>query len=114
MEAVRTACSKGIFSLGSYLADSDALFQFLKDHKLLPASQKCPKCESEITINNNYFFRCDTGRHRIRGASTVNYCLPTFTTPSPYPNNLSGTRWERRGFGWDKVGEMEGGGGDCH
>ena len=22
----------------------------------------------------------------IRGVSTVNYCLPTFRTPSPYPN----------------------------
>ena len=31
----------------------------------------------------------------IRGVSTVNYCLPTFGTPSPFPNNLSGTRWER-------------------
>ena len=31
----------------------------------------------------------------IRGVSTVNYCLPTFRTPSPYPNNLSGTRWKR-------------------
>ena len=31
----------------------------------------------------------------IRGVSTVNYCLPTFRTPSPYPNNLSGTGWER-------------------
>ena len=93
---------KGIFSLGSYLGDSDVLFQFLKDHKLVPASQKCPKCESEITINNNDFFRCH--RQRIRGASTVNYCLPTFTNPSP--NNLSGTRWERGGFGWGKVDEM--------
>ena len=35
----------------------------------------------------------------IRGVSTVNYCLPTFRTPSPYHNNLSGTRWERGGFG---------------
>ena len=35
----------------------------------------------------------------IRGVSTVNYCLPTVRTPSPYPNNLSGTRWERGGFG---------------
>ena len=26
----------------------------------------------------------------IRGVSTVKYCLPTFRTPSPYPNNLSG------------------------
>ena len=34
----------------------------------------------------------------IRGVSTVNYCLPTFRTPSP--NNLSGTHWERGGFGW--------------
>ena len=25
-----------------------------------------------------------------RGVSTVNYCLPTFRTPSPYPNNLAG------------------------
>ena len=33
-----------------------------------------------------------------RGVSTVNYCLPTFGSPSPYPNNLSGTRWERGGF----------------
>ena len=36
----------------------------------------------------------------IRGVSTINYCLPTFRTPSPYLNNLSGTRWERGGFGW--------------
>ena len=36
----------------------------------------------------------------IRGVSIVNYCLPTFRTPSPYPNNLSGTHWERGGFGW--------------
>ena len=26
----------------------------------------------------------------IRDVSTVNYCLPTFRTPSPYPNNLAG------------------------
>ena len=38
----------------------------------------------------------------IRGVSTVNYCLPTFRTPSPYPNNLSGTCWENGGFGWGK------------
>ena len=43
----------------------------------------------------------------IRGVSTVNYCLPTFRTPSPYPNNLSGTRWERGGLGEGKVGEMQ-------
>ena len=46
----------------------------------------------------------------IRGVSTVNYCLPTFGTPSPYPKNLSGTRWERGGFGLlggVKVGEMQ-------
>ena len=36
----------------------------------------------------------------IRGVSTVNYCLPTVRTPSPYPNNLSRTRWERGGFEW--------------
>ena len=36
----------------------------------------------------------------IRGVSTVNYCFPTFRTPSSYPNNLSGTHWERGGFGW--------------
>ena len=35
----------------------------------------------------------------IRGVSTVNYCLPTVRTPSPYPNNLSGTHWEREDFG---------------
>ena len=29
----------------------------------------------------------------VRGVSTINYCFPTFRTPSPYPNNLSGTRW---------------------
>ena len=34
----------------------------------------------------------------IRGVSTVNDCLPTFRTPSPYPNNLSGTLWEKREF----------------
>ena len=47
----------------------------------------------------------------IRGVSTVNYCLPTFRISSPYPNNLSGTRWERGGFGLlggGKVGEMQG------
>ena len=43
----------------------------------------------------------------IRGASTVNYCFPTFRTPSPYPNNLSGTHWERGGLGGGKVGEMQ-------
>ena len=26
----------------------------------------------------------------IRGASTVNDCLPTFRTPSPYPDKLAG------------------------
>ena len=52
MEAVCSRRSKGIFSLG----DSDVLFQILKDHKLVPASRKSPKCE--ITINNIYFFRC--------------------------------------------------------
>ena len=31
----------------------------------------------------------------IRGVSTVNYCLPTFRTPSAYHS-----RWERGGFGW--------------
>ena len=36
----------------------------------------------------------------IRVFSTVNYCLPTLRTPSPYHNNLSRTRWERGGFGW--------------
>ena len=36
----------------------------------------------------------------IRGVSTVNYGLPTFRALSLYPNNLSGTRWERGGFGW--------------
>ena len=36
----------------------------------------------------------------IKGFSTVNYCLPTFRTLSPYPNNLSGTCWERGGFGF--------------
>ena len=38
----------------------------------------------------------------IRGVSTINYCLPTFRTTSPYPNNLSGTRWGNRGF-WVRV-----------
>ena len=38
MEAVCTGCSKGIFSFGSYLGDSDILFQFLKGHRLVPAS----------------------------------------------------------------------------
>ena len=37
-------------------------------------------------------------RSVIRGVSTVNDCLPTFRAPSPYPNNLSGTRWERGFF----------------
>ena len=83
MEAVRTGCSKGIFSLGRYLGDSDVLFQFLTHHKLVSASRKCPKCASEITINNNYFCRCD--RQRIRGASTVSYSLPTSRTPIPTP-----------------------------
>ena len=46
MEAVCIGCSKGMFSFGTYLGNSDVLFQFLKDHKLVPASQKCPKCES--------------------------------------------------------------------
>ena len=34
--------------------------------------------------------------------TTLNYCFPTFRTPSPYPNNLSGTCWEKLGFGWGK------------
>ena len=62
MEAVCNGCASGIFSLGSYLGDSDAQFQFLKEHKLVPASRKCPKCESEITITKDYFFRCDRQR----------------------------------------------------
>ena len=37
----------------------------------------------------------------IRGVSTVNYCVPTFEAPSSYLNNLSGTHWERGGFGWE-------------
>ena len=43
----------------------------------------------------------------IRGVSTVNYCLPTFRTPSPYPNNLSRTCWENGLLGGGKVGEMQ-------
>ena len=54
METVCSTCSKGIFSLGNHLADSDTLLQFLNDHKLVPASQKCPKCYSELNINKNY------------------------------------------------------------
>ena len=45
----------------------------------------------------------------IRGVSTVKLLLslPTFRTPSPYPKNLSGTRWERGGFGWGIYGRLE-------
>ena len=43
----------------------------------------------------------------IRGVLTVNYCLPTFRTSSPYPNNLSGTRWKEGFLGGGKVGEMQ-------
>ena len=31
-------CSKGLFALATYLADSGVLLQVLKDHKLVPAS----------------------------------------------------------------------------
>ena len=107
MEAVRTGFSKGIFSLGCYLGDSDVLIQFLTHHKLVLASRKCPKCASEITINNNYFFRCD--RQRIRGASTVNYSLPTSRTLSPLPQQSKQDPMGKEGvFGWGNVGEMQG------
>ena len=43
----------------------------------------------------------------IRGVSTVNYCLPTFRTSSPYPNNLSGPVGKEGVLGGDKVGEMQ-------
>ena len=104
MEAVRTECSKGIFSLGRFLGNSDFLFQFVTHHKLVPAFRKWPKCASEITINN-YHLRCD--RQRIRGAATVNYSLPNSRTASLYPNNLCGPVGKEGFFGWDKVGEMQ-------
>ena len=43
----------------------------------------------------------------IRGFSTVNYCLLTFRTPSPYPNNLSGPVGKEGILGGGKVGEMQ-------
>ena len=43
----------------------------------------------------------------IRGVSTVNYCLPTFRTSSPYPNNLSGPVGKEGVLGGGKVGEMQ-------
>ena len=59
MEPECTACSKGLFALGIYLADSDVLLQVLEEHKSVPASQKCPKCDTVLNINQNYYFRCD-------------------------------------------------------
>ena len=44
----------------------------------------------------------------IRGVSTVNYCFPTFRTPSPFPNNLSRTVGKEGILGGGKVGEMQG------
>ena len=96
MEAVRTGCSKGIFSLGCYLGDGDVLFQFVTHHKLVPAFRKWPKCASEITINNNYFLRRD--RQRIRGAATVYYSLPNSRTPSPLPQQSKWDPLGKRGF----------------
>ena len=34
----------------------------------------------------------------IRGVSTVNYCLPTFRTPSPYPQQFQRDLLGKRGF----------------
>ena len=47
----------------------------------------------------------------IRGVSTVNYCLPTFRTPSPYrvPQQFKQDPLGKRVFlgGGCKVGEMQ-------
>ena len=59
MEDGCSVCSKGIFALATYLADSAVLFQVLKDHNLVPTNRNCPKCETLLNVNDKYFFRCD-------------------------------------------------------
>ena len=58
MESECTACSKRLLALATYISDSDVLQQVLKDHKLVPATRKCPKCESVLNIDQNYILFC--------------------------------------------------------
>ena len=50
MEGVCAACSKGLFGLANFVSDTDALKQYLVDHKLVPETRKCPKCECVLWI----------------------------------------------------------------
>ena len=43
----------------------------------------------------------------VRGVSTVNYCLPTFRTPSPTPTIFAGPVGKKGVLGRGKVGEMQ-------
>ena len=58
MESECNACSKGLFALAMYISDRDVLPQVLKDHKLVPATRKCPKCELVLNIDQNYNLFC--------------------------------------------------------
>ena len=85
MEAVCIGCSKGMFLFGTYLGDSDVLFQFLKDHKLVTASESAQNVKVKLLSI-------------IRGASTVNYSLPTSRTPSLLPQQSKQDLLGKKGF----------------
>ena len=86
MESECTACSKGLFALVTYISESDVLLQVLKDHKLVPATRKCPKCESVLNIDLHWL--------PIKAQIVFKICVLTYTAlntgkPAYLRNKLS-------------------------
>ena len=102
METDCEICSKRFFEFLLFLNDSDNLQKFVIQHKLVPESKKCPKCDSDLKITKDYRFRCD----RVRKESLYGGRKKVSRRCRNYLSALKGTFFEHSHLSIIKIIEL--------